>query len=149
LVLQFRHFLFRKIFKTVIFSDVGWTDIAATTAVSTVILNALGYDAEVKLLPLPVTYASLAKGDVDVFLGNWMPTIEGGIAADRDAGSVGTVRENLESAKYTLATNANGAAVGLTHFIDIAKFRNSLMVRFMALSRANSRVCALPLLQIF
>ena len=57
------------------FSDVGWTDITATTALSTVILDALGYDAEVKVLSVPVTYASLAKGDVDVFLGNWMPTM--------------------------------------------------------------------------
>ena len=103
---------------TVTFSDVGWTDITATTAVSKVILDALGYDTEVKLLSVPVTYASVAKGDGDVFLGNWMPTMEGDIAAYRDAGSVDTVRENLEGAKYTLATNAKGAAAGLTHFAD-------------------------------
>ena len=65
-----------------------------------------------------MTYASLARGDVDVFLGNWMTTMEGDIAAYRDAGSVDTVRENLEGAKYTLATNAKGAAAGLTHFAD-------------------------------
>ena len=57
----------------VTFSDVGWTDIAATTAVSSVILDALGYETDIKLLSVPVTYASLAKGDIDVFLGNWMP----------------------------------------------------------------------------
>lgn len=65
-----------------------------------------------------MTYASLARGDVDVFLGNWMTTMEGDIVAYRDAGSVDTVRENLEGAKYTLATNAKGAAAGLTHFAD-------------------------------
>lgn len=53
-----------------------------------------------------------------MFLGNWMPTMEGDIAAYRDAGSVDTVRENLEGAKYTLATNAKGVAAGLTHFAD-------------------------------
>ena len=105
------------------FSDVGWTDITATTAVSTVILDALGYRTEVKVLSVPVTYASLAKGDVDVFLGNWMPTMEGDIASYRDAGTVDTVRENLEGAKYTLATNAVGANAGLKDFADIAKFR--------------------------
>ncbi len=52
--------------------------------------------------------------------------MEGDIAAYRDAGSVDTVRENLEGAKYTLATNAKNAAAGLTHFADIAKFRNEL-----------------------
>ncbi len=107
--------------KTVTFSDVGWTDITATTAVNTVTLYALGYDTEVKLLSVPVTYDSLAKGDVDVFLGNWMPTIEEDIAAYRDAGSVDTIRKNLEGAKYAIATNAKGATAGLTHFADIAK----------------------------
>ena len=55
----------------VTFSDVGWTDITATTAISTVILDALGYETDIKLLSVPVTYASLAKGDIDVFLGNY------------------------------------------------------------------------------
>jgi glycine betaine/proline transport system substrate-binding protein len=84
-----------------------------------------------------VTYASLAKGDVDVFLGNWMPTMEGDIAAYRDAGSVDTVRENLEGAKYTLATNAKGAAAGLTHFADIAKFRNELDAKIYGIEPGN------------
>ena len=61
--------------KTVTFSDVGWTDITATTATASVILDALGYNTETELLSVPVTYTSLANGDVDVFLGNWMPTM--------------------------------------------------------------------------
>ena len=106
------------------FSDVGWTDITATTAVSTVILGALGYDTDIKLLSVPVTYASTARGDVDGFLGNLMPTMEGDIAAYRDAGSVDTVRKSLEGAKYTLASNAKGLAARLTHLADSAKFRS-------------------------
>jgi glycine betaine/proline transport system substrate-binding protein len=54
---------------------------------------------------VPVTYTGLAEGDIDVFLGNWMPTMEADIAPYRDAGTVETVRTNLEGAKYTLATN--------------------------------------------
>jgi len=57
----------------VTFSDVGWTDITATTAATTTMLEALGYETDIKVLSVPVTYVSLAKGDVDVFLGNWMP----------------------------------------------------------------------------
>ncbi|MCB2137575.1 MAG: glycine/betaine ABC transporter substrate-binding protein, partial [Rhodobacteraceae bacterium] len=59
----------------VIFSDVGWTDITATTAATTLVLEALGYETETKILSVPVTYTGLAQGDVDVFLGNWMPTM--------------------------------------------------------------------------
>jgi glycine betaine/proline transport system substrate-binding protein len=72
--------------ETVTFSDVGWTDITATTAVATTILEALGHETETLLLSVPVTYSSMAEGDVDVFLGNWMPTMEADIAPYRDAG---------------------------------------------------------------
>ena len=49
----------------VIFSDVGWTDITATTATASLVLNALGYETETKVLSVPVTYTGLAEGDID------------------------------------------------------------------------------------
>ncbi|MEX3011929.1 choline ABC transporter substrate-binding protein [Hoeflea sp. TYP-13] len=106
--------------KTVNFSDVGWTDITATTAATTAVLEGLGYDTDIKLLSVPVTYTSLKNGDIDIFLGNWMPTMEADIAPYREDGSVETVRENLEGAKYTLATNAAGAKLGIDDFSKIA-----------------------------
>ena len=104
----------------VVFSDVGWTDITATTAATSLVIEALGYETETKVLSVPVTYEGMASGDVDVFLGNWMPTMESNIAAYRDAKTVDTVRANLEGAKYTLATNAKGAELGIKDFADIA-----------------------------
>jgi glycine betaine/proline transport system substrate-binding protein len=112
--------------ETVTFSDVGWTDITATTAATTVVLEALGYETETLVLSVPVTYTSLASGDLDVFLGNWMPTMEADIAPYREAGTVDTVRANLEGAKYTLATNAAGAALGIADFADIATNADAL-----------------------
>ncbi len=112
--------------KKVRFSDVGWTDITATTAATSVVLKGLGYAPEVQLLSVPVTYASLKNKDIDVFLGNWMPTMEGDIAKYRDEGSVETVGANLEGAKYTLAVNKAAAAGGLKGFDDIAKFKDKL-----------------------
>jgi glycine betaine/proline transport system substrate-binding protein len=111
---------------TITFSDVGWTDITATTAATTVILEALGYETEIEILSVPITYASMAEGDVDVFLGNWMPTMEADIAPYREAGTVETVRVNLTGAKYTLATNAAGAALGITSFDAIAANADAL-----------------------
>ena len=86
--------------KTVNFSDVGWTDITATTAAATVVLEGLGYAPEAKVLTVPVTYKSLENGDIDVFLGNWMPTMEGDLAPYRDKGTVEVLsKANLEGAK--------------------------------------------------
>jgi glycine betaine/proline transport system substrate-binding protein len=110
----------------VTFSDVGWTDITATTAVTSLILEALGYETETKVLSVPVTYTSMAEGDIDVFLGNWMPTMEGDIAPYRDSGKVDIVRTNLEGAKYTLATNAKGTELGIKDFADIAAHAEEL-----------------------
>ncbi len=122
---------------TVIFSDVGWTDITATTAATTVVLEALGYDTETKVLSVPVTYAGLAGNDIDVFLGNWMPTMEADIAAYRDAGTVETVRTNLEGAKYTLATNEAGAALGITDFNAIAAQKDALEGKIYGIEPGN------------
>ncbi len=121
----------------VTFSDVGWTDITATTAATTTVLDALGYETDVKLLSVPVTYASMEKGDIDIFLGNWMPTMEGDIAKYRDAGTVDTVRANLEGAKYTLATNAAGAALGIKTFADIATNLDALEGKIYGIEPGN------------
>jgi glycine betaine/proline transport system substrate-binding protein len=121
----------------VVFSDVGWTDITATTAATSLVLQALGYETETKLLSVPVTYAGLAQGDVDVFLGNWMPTMEADIAPYRDAATVDTVRINLEGAKYTLATNAAGAALGIKDFNDIAAQKDALGGKIYGIEPGN------------
>ena len=112
--------------KTVRFSDVGWTDITATTALTSVVLEGLGYETSADILSVPVTYQSLKNGDIDVFLGNWMPTMEADIAPFKADGSVEVVRANLEGAKYTLAVPKYLADQGLKDFADIAKFKDQL-----------------------
>lgn len=121
----------------IVFSDVGWTDITATTAATTLVLEALGYETETKVLSVPVTYTGLAGGDIDVFLGNWMPTMEADIAPYREAGTVETVRTNLEGAKYTLATNEAGAALGIADFKDIAAHKDALEGQIYGIEPGN------------
>jgi glycine betaine/proline transport system substrate-binding protein len=121
----------------VIFSDVGWTDITATTAATTVIVDALGYETDIKVLAVPVTYTGLAEGDIDVFLGNWMPTMEADIAPYRDAKTVDIVRTNLEGAKYTLATNEAGATLGIKDFKDIAAHKDELEGQIYGIEPGN------------
>ena len=121
----------------VTFSDVGWTDITATTATTSLILQALGYETETKLLSVPVTYTGLASGDIDVFLGNWMPTMEADIAPYRDAKTVDIVGENLKGTQYTLATNAAGAALGIKSFADLAANKDALDGKIFGIEPGN------------
>src|SRR5258708_4448335 len=57
-------------------SDIGWTDVTSTTALFSVVARELGYAPHVTVLSVPVTYASMKNRDIDVFLGNWMPSQE-------------------------------------------------------------------------
>lgn len=119
------------------FSDVGWTDITATTAISSALLEALGYQPTAQVLSIPVTYTSMKNKDIDVFLGNWMPTMEADIKPYREDGSVEVVGANLEGAKYTLAVTQNAHDGGLHDFADIAKFKDKLAGKIYGIEPGN------------
>ena len=123
--------------ETVRFADVGWTDITATTAVTSELLKGLGYKTKTDLLSVPVAYSSMANGDIDVFLGNWMPTMEGDIAKYREAGTVETVRANLEGAKYTLAVPKYVYDAGVKSFADLAKHADKFKDRIYGIEPGN------------
>ena len=107
-------------------SDIGWTDVTATTALFAALIRHLGYRPEITVLSLPVTYASMKNKDIDVFLGNWMPS-QGGdrksYVADK---SVEVIRANLTGAKYTLAVPAYTYEAGLRSFADIERYAAQL-----------------------
>ncbi|MEC5291998.1 choline ABC transporter substrate-binding protein [Aurantimonas sp. C2-6-R+9] len=122
---------------TVRLSDVGWTDITSTTAVASNILSGLGYKPDVKILSVPVTFASLSNNDIDVFLGNWMPAQLEPIKKYLDDGSIVQVKANLEGAKYTLAVPKYLYDKGLKDFADIQKFRDELGGKIYGIEPGN------------
>ncbi|MGK0445924.1 MAG: glycine betaine/proline transport system substrate-binding protein [Bermanella sp.] len=119
------------------FSDVGWTDITATTALSSVVLKGLGYETSTQMLSVPVTYKSLENGDIDVFLGNWMPTMEGDIRPYLDRGTVESLKTNLTGAKYTLAVPKYVYDAGVKSFADIAKFADNFDEKIYGIEPGN------------
>lgn len=123
--------------KKVSFADVGWTAETATTAMTGFVLEALGYDVDIKVLSIPVTYTSMANGDIDAFLGNWMPSMGADIKPYTDAGTVEIVRPVVVGAKYTMATNAAGAKLGIKDFSDIAKHAGALDSAIIGIEPGN------------
>ncbi len=123
--------------ETIRFSDVGWTDITATTAMTSMLLEEMGYDTDIKVLSVPVTYASMKNGDIDVFLGNWMPTMEADVRPYLDDGSVISTNVNLEGAKYTLAVPKYAYDAGLKSFGDIATFKDQLDGKIYGIEPGN------------
>lgn len=123
--------------KTVRFSDVGWTDITATTATTSAILKGLGYMPTTTVLSVPVTYTSLKNKQIDIFLGNWMPTMEADRKPYLDDKSVDVVGVNLEGAKYTLAVPDYTYQDGLKSFADIAKYKDKLAGKIYGIEPGN------------
>ncbi|WP_207460075.1 choline ABC transporter substrate-binding protein [Azospirillum sp. SYSU D00513] len=102
-------------------SDPGWTDITTTTTTATVLLNALGYQPSVKSLSVAVSIEGLRSGNLDVFLGNWMPAQEQMTQKFIDAKSIELLATNLEGAVVTLAVNGEAAKAGVARFEDLEK----------------------------
>lgn len=120
------------------FSDVGWTDISATTATSAMILGALGYKPNVQILSVAVTYESLKKGDTDIFLGNWMPLQEPIQKPLVDAGQIEVVRANLDGALIGFAVPKASYDAGLKTYADIAKFKDKLGGKIYGIEAGSS-----------
>jgi len=119
-------------------SDIGWTDVTAITALTGAMLDAMGYKSDIKQLAVPVTFASMKNKDIDVFLGNWMPSMVEDIKAYTADGSVETISANLPTgAFYTLAVPDYTYDKGLHDFADIAKFKDSLHAKFYGIEPGN------------
>ena len=118
-------------------SDIGWTDVTATTALAGLLLKDLGYEPKITVLSVPVTFESMRNKDIDVFLGNWMPSMEADIKPFRDDKSVDVIRANLEGAKYTLAVPAYLYEAGLHDFADIQKFAGELNRKIYGIEPGN------------
>ncbi|MDO1580749.1 choline ABC transporter substrate-binding protein [Rhizobium oryzicola] len=107
--------------KAIRLSDPGWTDITATNATASVVLEALGYAPDVKTLSVPIGYQSMKNGEIDVFLGNWMPAQKAFIDDLTNAKAIEVMTKNLEGAKFTLAVPSYVADKGVKDFTDLAK----------------------------
>ncbi|WP_112872680.1 choline ABC transporter substrate-binding protein [Paracoccus endophyticus] len=104
---------------TIRLSDPGWTDITATNGVAATVLEALGYEADVQTLSVPIGYEAMKGGTIDVFLGNWMPAQKAFREDLEKSGAAVELVQNLIGAKFTLGVNKAGADLGVTDFSQL------------------------------
>jgi len=124
--------------KTVHFADVGWSDIAATTGMASVVLQGLGYKPTVTIASIPIVFAGMKKKQIDVFLGYWNPSMTPQIEPFVKAGDIKVLETpNLVGAKYTLAVPTYLYDKGLKTFADIAKFEKDLGGKIYGIEPGN------------
>ena len=123
--------------KAVRFADVGWTDIQVITGIASIMFDGLGYQSEVKTLSVPVTYASLKNKDIDVFLGNWMPSMTADIKPYLDDKSVEQLAPNLEGAGYGIVVPQYVADAGVKSIADLAANKDKFNGKFYGIESGN------------
>ena len=106
---------------TVRMADPGWSDITSTNGVAGTLLKGLGYKQTVNTLSVPIIFQALSTGQLDVFLGNWMPAQTNFVEPLLKADKMALVRPNLQNAKFTLAVPDYVAAEGVKTTADLGK----------------------------
>jgi glycine betaine/proline transport system substrate-binding protein len=119
------------------FGIVDWSDVKATTAVASELLEALGYDVDISSRSVSDTYDAMANGDIDVFLGNWMPSMAPVADPFINDQKVERLRPNLKGAKYTLAVPQYVYEAGVKNFSDIAKFQDKFDHNVYGIEKGN------------
>ncbi len=123
---------------TVKFADIGWTDITATTAISSVVLEGLGYKAESTIASVPIAFAGVKKSQIDVFLGYWSPSMTPIVDPFLKEKAITVLdKPNLVGAKYTLAVPKYAYDAGLKSFADIGKFSKELDGKIYGIEPGN------------
>lgn len=111
-----------EICTTVRLAEAGWLDVSLTSNVVAEVLQALGYTPDVRLFSLEIIFAGLENKDLDVFLGDWRPSVDPYSKPYIDRGTIERISLNLTGAKYTLAVPKYVADAGVKDFADLSKF---------------------------
>ncbi len=119
------------------FGVVGWTDVKSTTAIAQLLLERLGYRISVQEFTVPDLYQALAAQRIDVFLGNWLPSMQADIQPFLNNGSVEMGPANLVGAKYTLAVPKYVSDAGIRTFQDLAANKDQFRGYIYGLEKGN------------
>ncbi|MCW5255673.1 choline ABC transporter substrate-binding protein [Verminephrobacter aporrectodeae subsp. tuberculatae] len=109
------------------FANIGWTDITATTALASTVLEGLGYQPITTVASVPISFTGLKNRQIDVSLGYWWPGQERMITPFVEAKTIQVLEPpNLPNARASLAVPSYAYDAGLKTFSDIARYHTEL-----------------------
>lgn len=109
--------------------DIGvpaWPGITVKTAIAEQLLNPLGYETSTQEIGLQVIYQGIESGDVDAFLGAWLPAQRDMFNPRKESGVLVDVANNVDGAQMTLAVPEYLYEDGLQSFADLDDYRDQL-----------------------
>ena len=126
---------------------VNWTDVIATSAMTQVLLDGLGYNTKQTSASQQIIFAGIRDQRLDLFLGYWNPLMTQTITPFVDGKQVKVLEApSLKDARATLAVPTYLADKGLKTFADIAKFEKELGGKIYGIepgSGANTQIKAM------
>ncbi|MFJ4372336.1 choline ABC transporter substrate-binding protein [Pseudomonas japonica] len=133
--------------KNVRLGVVNWTDVMATSAMTQVLLDGLGYQTKQTSASQQIIFAGIRDQRLDLFLGYWNPIMTQTITPFVDSGQVKVLdAPSLNDARATLAVPKYLADKGLQSFADIHKFEKELGGKIYGIepgSGANTQIKAM------
>ena len=113
--------------KNVRLGVVNWTDVIATSAMTQVLLEDLGYNVKQTSASQQIIFAGIRDQRLDMFLGYWNPLMTQTITPFVEQKQVRVLDQpSLKDARATLAVPTYLADKGLKSFADIARFKKEL-----------------------
>lgn len=104
---------------TLDFGVPAWPGITVKTAIAEQLLAPLGYDTRTENIGLQVIYQGLESGDIDTFLGAWLPAQREMFHPLQEAGSIRAAGNNVDGAQMTLAVPEYTFDAGVQSFADL------------------------------
>ncbi|WP_311064949.1 ABC transporter substrate-binding protein [Halomonas sp. DWK9] len=109
---------------TLDFGVPAWPGITVKTEIAEQLLNPLGYDTQTHEIGLQVIYQGMENGDVDAFLGAWLPAQKEMFEPRKASGVLVDVANNVDGAQMTLAVPTYLYERGIQSFADLDAHRD-------------------------
>ncbi|MFW5790883.1 MAG: ABC transporter substrate-binding protein [Bacillota bacterium] len=124
---------------TVNFGYVEWPGVTVKTAVASQILEDIGYETESSSYTQQVLFQGMKSGDVDAFLGTWLPTMEVNYQKYHDEGVVEEVVVNLsgDEVSYSTAVPEYVYEAGVTSMADLHEHADKFESRIYGIEPGN------------
>ncbi len=110
--------------QTLDFGVPAWPGITVKSAIAEQLLNPLGYETSTQEIGLQVIYQGIESGDIDAFLGAWLPAQREMFDPRKESGVLIDVANNVDGAQMTLAVPEYLYESGIQSFADLDENRD-------------------------
>ena len=120
-------------------AEPGWTDLALTSGIASVLLKNMGYEPSVDVLGLSVILEAMKSAEVDLMLGYWKPAMDNQVQPYIKQGHIDDIHQNLVGAKYTYAVPDYVYEAGVHSFNDLAKYADKFNYRVYGIEPGSNQ----------